>query len=257
MVKKPVKKKTDFLFGSALVENLLPKKYQVEINKEGFYSWIKDLEVIEKRVTEAKGIVLIPRNLNFETVSLDEKEINDILSEIDAQGKEERADAQYISIEISGGAKSYTLSGNQVIWLDKKGGLYRSYLRDSFSKINVAYDVKNFRLSPDSRKIVYFNNYEIWILYLDYYNTSQKEAGEEIFLTRFSEKIDDVFWLNSDYLIFSVGNAIKISEIDDRDRINAYDIAEFKNPEIFWDKNSKKLYVLSEGNLFISEKLLP
>src|SRR4030042_5390440 len=29
-------KKTDFFFGAALIENLLPKKYQVEITKDGF-----------------------------------------------------------------------------------------------------------------------------------------------------------------------------------------------------------------------------
>ncbi|GAI49198.1 unnamed protein product, partial [marine sediment metagenome] len=49
---------------------------------------------------------------------------------------------------------------------------------------------------------------------------------------------------------------IKIAEIDDRDRINVVDIAEFENPKIFWNKNDKKLYVLSEENLYVSESLM-
>lgn len=34
-------KKTDLIFGSLFVQNLLPKKYEIEIKKEGFFSWKK------------------------------------------------------------------------------------------------------------------------------------------------------------------------------------------------------------------------
>mgnify|MGYP001608658254 CR=1 FL=1 len=38
-----LKKKTDLFFGSALIENLMQKKYDVEITKEGFQPWNKKL----------------------------------------------------------------------------------------------------------------------------------------------------------------------------------------------------------------------
>ena len=38
-------KKTDFFFGSALIENLLPKKYRVSVKKEGYLPWEKNLEI--------------------------------------------------------------------------------------------------------------------------------------------------------------------------------------------------------------------
>ena len=60
-----LKKKTDFFFGSALIENLLPRKYKIEIKKEGYEPWEKNLEVKEKEVIEVKNIVLIPENPNF------------------------------------------------------------------------------------------------------------------------------------------------------------------------------------------------
>jgi hypothetical protein len=44
-------------------------------------------------------------------------------------------------------------------------------------------------------------------------------------------------------------------EIDERDKINIYDLAEFKEPKIFF--NDKKLYLLSEENLYASEPLTP
>ena len=78
-----------------------------------------------------------------------------------------------------------------------------------------------------------------------------------MFLTRFSEKINDVLWLNDYYLIFTLGNKLKIAEIDDRDKLNVVDLAEFNFPEIFWDEENENLYVLSEKALYSSENLLP
>ncbi len=58
--------KTDLFFGSALVENLLPKKYSIEIKKDGYYAWQKSLDVSEKEVTEAKYVTLLPQNPQFD-----------------------------------------------------------------------------------------------------------------------------------------------------------------------------------------------
>ncbi len=176
-------KKTSGITGSVFIENLLPKNYEVEIKKEGYYSWEKTLEVKEKEVIEAKNIILFPQNPDFKI--FDQK-----LPEIEP---------------------SATSS-------DKKG-------------------------------VVESNKYEIWV------NFPNEE--KKIFLTRFSEEIGSIFWLTNDYLIFNVGNKIKIAEIDDRDRLNIVDLAEFESPEIFWDGNNQKLYVLSNKKLYVSESLLP
>jgi hypothetical protein len=79
--------------------------------------------------------------------------------------------------------------------------------------------------------------------------------GEKIFLLRISEKIKDVFWLNSDYLIFNSQDKIKIIEIDDRDKINIFEIGEFDNPKFFFNQNKKRIYILSGKNLYFSPPL--
>ena len=78
-----------------------------------------------------------------------------------------------------------------------------------------------------------------------------------MFLIRLSEKIDNVFWLDSNYLVLNAGNTIKITEIDNRNRLNIMDFKEIKNPEIFWNENDKKLYIFSENTLSVSAPLLP
>jgi len=64
-------KTTDFLFGSALIENLLPQKHHIVIQKEGFYSWEKNLETKEKEVTEARNIILFPKDSYYRSLAQD------------------------------------------------------------------------------------------------------------------------------------------------------------------------------------------
>jgi len=113
------------------------------------------------------------------------------------------------------------------------------------------------KISLDLKKVLYASSFEIWILSLeDDLNPPKRKKGEPVFLVRLSDKIRDIFWLNSYYLIFSVGDKIKIAEIDTRDGINITEIAEFKNPKIIWSNAVKNLYILSGGNLFLCNNLL-
>ncbi len=385
-----LEKKTDFFFGSALIENLLPRKYKIEIKKEGYEPWEKNLEVKEKEVIEVKNIVLIPKNPNFSILtenvkefwfSPDEKKI--ILSEKTETGwalklydlernvKSHLVDeysfistsryarvidekdiyskgADLLELEFSSDSKEiflevgveeqlkyFTLEIDKVppvlterkiastpedivtsqvfngenYYLDNSGHLFKNpiiakgederkfidygekltekpfpikaeteyklnifpeniFLRENKTLYLFSPNSKSFekffenasllKISPDNKKMVLISDYEIWILFLkEITSQPQRKAGEQLFLVRLSEKIGDCFWLNSDYLIFNAANKIKIAEIDDRDKTNIADVAEFESPEIFWNQVDKKLYILSGENLSQSGKLLP
>lgn len=125
---------------------------------------------------------------------------------------------------------------------------------------------KEPKISPDKKKIAYFSEHEIWVMYLEpELGQPQKKAGEKSFLARFSEKISDVFWYGDYHLILNQGNKIKIAEIDDRDRINIIDLTTFEIPaqessfifKIFFNSNGKKIYTLIGQNLSSSETSLP
>lgn len=415
-----LKKKTDFLFGSALIENLLPGKYEIQIKKEGFHLWKKTLEVREKQVTELKNVFLIPENPTFNVlaknvdyfwVSPDKKKIifkgigengwalkileletgvithlfdekdfkkekgagveildlkyspdsKKILLKIEEDKEEkyfissiEEAPANLIPLDFldsnppttprsqpthpkkgereisfnpgnpqkiffSRGDKLFEadflkkekrqilenlitseISDKNIFFVSDEGFLFKTdlsgviqerlnsepfvlkneaqyqihlkgkdifllendvvyFLNKDSEKFEKLFEgIENLEISPDFKKIVYFSDHEIWILFLEeILDQPQKKAGEKLFLTRFSEKIDKVFWYTSHYLIFNVGNNIKVAEVDDRDRINIVDLAEFKEPKIFFNEVGKKLYVLDGRNLFVSKKLLP
>jgi len=117
---------------------------------------------------------------------------------------------------------------------------------------------RGLRVSPNSEKLMYWSDSEIWILFLKKGVIPSPEYTEEkLFLVRLSEKINDVIWLNSDYFAFILGNMIKITETDTRDRLNIIDFATLEKPQMFFNTNNQKLYILSGGNLQSSPKLLP
>jgi len=112
-------------------------------------------------------------------------------------------------------------------------------------------------LSPDKRKIAIANDSEIWIYYIEDQNEEPtKKAMDLTFLSKLSAKPNNLVWLNDHELIFSIGNAIKISEIDERDSLNVVDIATYPVPKLFWQDQNKTLTVLSEGKVSVSEKLI-
>jgi len=400
-----LKKKTDIFFGAASVENLMPGNYDLEIKKEGYHSWKKNLLILKRQVTKAENIVLIPKNpaialLSKNTESFffspDEKKIvikekdspetdwslklietkNDIKSHLISQqdlrlgvlspkGKGEPEEIELIDLEFSQDSKKILLSlgakekihyfvldiktkeitplettraekvffdpensnslialsdweikriapeqillqdvvaaaieDKNIYYIDKQGFIYKTgldnehqeriniipfeikeeikyelYATDNnillkesqtlyfFDKEKMAFEklldpAKDFALCQDNKKIAYFNNNEIWVVFLqEKYEQPQKNKGEKTFINRFSENIGDLFWYTENYLIFNLQDKIKITEIDDRDNINIVDLAEFKEPEIFFA--NKKLYVLSENSFYASEELIP
>ncbi len=58
--------KNDFLFGADLVENLIPGTHLMEVKKQGYIPWQKNLKIMAMMTIEAKNIVLFPQNLGFE-----------------------------------------------------------------------------------------------------------------------------------------------------------------------------------------------
>lgn len=405
-----LEEKTDFFFGSAFIDNLLPKEYDLEVKKEGFYTWKKTLEIKPRQVTEIKNIILIPEDPGFAVLSkgvkdffffpdnkkvilkeekitnsetekiswslklfdleknvkshliedkdISQKEVSllDLEFSYDSKkvllkvGAKEQimyyllevneapviltlidfldSDVQEISFNPKNSQKLFVLkagvlseedlfsketSSNTLVdvitfsifrkdiyYLDESGFLFKTNLslgpRDKLNMLplslkaeteykidasnyniilkesNILYTfdkdkkifekifepVTNFEFSPGSTKMAYFNNNEIWILFLiKKYEQPQKLAGEQLFLIRLSEKIDEVFWYTDHYLIFKAGGKIKIAEIDDRDLINIVELAEFKTPKIFWNQNNKKLFVISDGNFYVSKKIVP
>jgi hypothetical protein len=109
-------------------------------------------------------------------------------------------------------------------------------------------------ISPDYNKIAYFNDHELRLFSIDKINEEvSKKYGNDIFLTRFSEEIKSIYWINSDYIALNTKNGIKIVEIDNRDNLNIVDLIVGLNKKMGFDISTKKIFFLSNQTLFISK----
>ena len=357
--------KTDFFFSSALIENLLPKKYNIKVQKQNYYTWEKNLEIKEKQVAEAKNIILFPKDPDFKLLSTNidnawfskdkkkavmkeseeniwslklynlEKNVKShLLKETDiSQTGADLVDLEftdnnnlllqiaskeqinYFNLQINRipplltkakapqsvikNALAYEILNENIYYLDYLGDFYKTdvsliknekiasspfnikqeteyklYIYDKaiflleektmyfFNQDEKVFEkfsenINSLKISPDQQKIAYFSDSEIKILFLEEQTFQpRRQAMETIFLIRLSENIKDVFWINSNYLLFTTNNTLKIAEIDNRDQVNTIDLATVENPEIFLNLQTKKLYLLDRGNLFVSEKIL-
>jgi hypothetical protein len=129
------------------------------------------------------------------------------------------------------------------------------------SKTNVldvfSASVVDAKISPDNKNIVFYTNNSLYISPLPAALTLK------VVLYNSAEKIKDCVWLNNDYIIFATENKIIISEIDYRGSINAITMpqtiktTEIENPQIFFNQQEGKLYILTNNILLVSEKITP
>src|SRR3989344_2777212 len=112
--------------------------------------------------------------------------------------------------------------------------------------------------NPDRQKVAIANGSEIWILFLaDQAEQPIHQKGETVFLTRFSAPVENLAWITSWHLLFSVQDTVKITEIDERDRPVTMDIGQFAAPQLFWQNTPATISVVSNGTVSVSETLLP
>lgn len=130
-----LKKKTDFFFGSVLIENLSPNQYNIEVKKDGYSPWTKSLNVYEKQVTEARNIILIPQNIS--TQAMGENVINFWLS----------PDQKNIVSQ----EKSITGWDLKIYGLDNN---VKSHLIEKKKITSLQADILSFKFSSDSKSIV-------------------------------------------------------------------------------------------------------
>lgn len=290
-----VKQNTNILSNVSLIQGLSPEKYDITVEKEGYYPWSKNLEIKEQEVTRIDNVTLIKQEIVFNEI---EGEFENFPTEPPVETGLTKEQKEIVLLKLSGVISS-KVSGNYIIWLSNKGLLLRSDINaktvetyniepleidgkyeilllnnliflngdkdlllldrknKSFKKIHTA--VNDIKISPLDDKIVYYDDYEILTAHF-------LKPNEMVSLSKSKKKITDLYWFNDNYLIFVIGGKIEISEIDIRDKVNVVTIPrhivfidktflELMNPKISWDYQTKKLSVLENKTLIESEPL--
>lgn len=270
-----------------LISRLLPKTYKISVEKNGYFSWEKNLEVRPQLVVEARNILLFPKNIFPEKVATTSLTIADFLRSPEENIKIAQAaniasstagwllyqdnlflinSTNYIFYRIDLGGyireqiskeflpkDNYRIIAhdNQFMVISQSNDLYL-FNKNSAIFEKIADRVNDAIFSSDGKKIIYWNNNEIWIMYLeDILIQPYKKAGDKELITRHSQKISQViFYPNNEYLAYAIGDQIKIIELDSRDRRNVIEFLNAKNPQIYFSYQDSYFYYLTEGELF-------
>src|SRR3989344_123912 len=175
----------------------------------------------------------------------------------------------------------FSIKNQKIVWLSYDGFLYSYDIPNNLDPITKKAGQEGDKINQEELLIKKNSNYKIiFVLGMTFVQEDESlfmlneilyslvsSVNQKILLDKFDTSIGDVYWLNNDYLIFKSGDGIIISEIDTRGNINNINLPilslidiepkKLKSiPEkIIFNQQDKKLYILTEGNLFVSEKL--
>ena len=114
-------------------------------------------------------------------------------------------------------------------------------------------NIEKTAFSDDENKIVWQTKDKIGIIWMkEDFGQPQRKKYETEIIIKTTEEISQAVWYSktNQHIIFVIGDDIKITELDGRQERNTNNIFSIKNPEIFYNKDNEKLYILSNEQLF-------
>ncbi|MBN1526995.1 MAG: PEGA domain-containing protein [Candidatus Omnitrophica bacterium] len=205
----------------AKIEELKPGTYRVEVKREGFYPWQKELVVRPNMVTKADSIVLFPLAQEIKRIS----------------------DYEVVDFAVSGGNIYYLT----------KNGLMRSSMDGTGLKLFTSYaawpgSIRGKKFSPDGNKIMYFDGWHIWVAYLlpeGGFAKAGRENGRVEEVYRSEDPIIDAFWYSeSNHAVVVTERGIIVVDLAGGGAKNAVTLYTFNSRPagIHYDPGTDSLY---------------
>jgi hypothetical protein len=113
----------------------------------------------------------------------------------------------------------------------------------------LASDVGNFQFSDDGKKLLYWNDWEIFAYFLRDWDTQPiRSENEQMDILRFSEKISNVQWEKDyEHVLFTASNKVKVAEMDYRGQRNVADVIKFNG------EKTEAVENLQDNQLFFTD----
>ncbi len=210
----------------ARIEELKPGSYNIEVKREGFYAWEKELTVRPNMVTKADGIVLFPMTQDLKRI------VKYPIYDFVISDNKNR-----IYYMTGSGIFESNMDGSAV----KKISPYSDWPRRIIGR----------KFSPDGTRLLYFNEYVVHLIYL---NVDKSEAVsedkaivEQILISEYP--IIDLFWYaGSNYIIVVSEKDISVLELLGGGRRNVALVYKFNTrpSNVYYDYSNNSLYFTDE-----------
>jgi hypothetical protein len=199
----------------AQIEELRPGDYEVEVRKDGFYPWEKNMAVRPNMATKADQIILFPITQEMKAIS-------------------------------QRGIRDFIVSNKNYIYYMKKSGLFRSDMDGGNMARLAAYGnwpdgIIGKRFSSDGNDLLFFSPGALGVIHL----RQDTAKVEEVFTG--DGLIIDAFWYPSvNYIIVVTHKDIKVVELSGAGTRNIVSLYKFnsKPQNVSYDENSGSLYFI-------------
>ena len=206
----------------ATIQELLPGKYNIKIELEKHYPWSSDVEVKGGRVSRLDQVILFPLLANVK--QLNQEKISSF------QVDPEKSKVYYLDFK------------ERLIYRsDLDGGNFQNV--GSFPEMSP--EPKAWKLSPDRKKILFFNPAQIVIVRLSEQAVQMSEPDSAIVLNLSGRRITDAFWHSDSYhLLVVTQKGVEVLEASDKTLPIELFRLNNKNTSVFYDGNKDVLYFL-------------
>ncbi len=225
---------TSFFGNSYTISGLLPRQYTVRLQKDNFSSWQKKVSVEEGLVNDYSRILLLPKS-GDEDIPL-KQEIIDLLYPIpkptlDSKNSPQATPSPLVKPTPKQSLKSSPtqtptpppVGGSTEPFYLKNGVLFKNMENGETERL--AYLVAGFVVSSDGKKITWWNENELWVMWVsdtDY--QPYHKAGDKDLITKFSVKIKNAAWFRDNDHIVVDSAGYKVLEIDKRGGLNVVEV---------------------------------
>ena len=206
----------------ATIRELLPGTYNINLELENHYPWVRDVRVEAGKVTRLDKIILFPLRPNVKQMNKDK--ISSFWLDLD------RGRIYYLD--------------------DEEKAIYRSDLEgEDFERVGsfpgINFPVKEWKVSPDREKLVCFNPRKIAVVYLNPKPNLPSAQAAPLMLENPNRRITNVFWHSDSYhLVLITDRNIEVQEtILKSQPINLVDL-NTRNVPVFYDDTKDVLYFL-------------
>lgn len=204
----------------ATIQELLPGVYDIRLELEEHYSWVTQVNVEPRKVVRLEKVIFFPVRPNI-------KQIN--------QG----AIASFY-VDKERGRIYYLSQSENVLFVSDMEG-------EKFERLNSVpegfnYPLKELKISPDREKIVFFNERQVCIVYLNP-EKSLLYGQAPVLVSYPSQRITHIFWHSDSYHLIVITDK-NIAIIESSPRINPINLVNLNRMAsgFFYDIDKDMLY---------------
>ncbi|MCX5701964.1 MAG: PEGA domain-containing protein, partial [Candidatus Omnitrophica bacterium] len=220
------------------IEGLMPGEYKLFLELENYYTWYQKILVESGKSTVLDRIILFPKKQHLDKINISDVDDFYVFP----------ADKDY----------AYCISENNKSIFRIKLSPKEKEKELVCNQLQLTDNIQDLSLSPDKKKITYFYNNRLDVVYLFREKDDYQQLENSNFFIITDHRIINAFWYSdSEHIVIVTDKNIKIYELASKGKENIVTVLNIndKHPKVFYDVTEDVMYITdiqegSDGKLY-------